>query len=159
MKTVDADFPLALFFLAWRGFTAQRDAALAGLGLGQVHHRVLFVVARQPGVRVGELAATLGISRQALHRPLSQLQTMGLVESRVPDDSGRERALHLSVSGRRLEQRIAALQRRVIGRALASVDPAGRASWARVMRALAAEIEHELPAFARELLSRSGSAG
>lgn len=158
MNKADADFPLALFFLAWRGFTARRDALLAEFGLGQVHHRVLFILAREPGARVGELAAALGISRQALHRPLSQLQAGGMVESRVPEGSGRERALHLTEAGRKLERRVAALQRRVIGRALASVDPAGRAAWARVMRALAAEIEHELPAFARELLASGETA-
>ncbi len=157
MKSDDPGYPLALFFLAWRGFTAKRDAVLAEYGLGQVHHRVLFVLAREPGVRVGELAAALGISRQALHRPLSQLAATGLIRSVVPAESGRERALHLTGEGRALERRVAALQRRVLMRALARVDPAGRAAWLEVMRALAGEIEEGLPDFARALLARSGA--
>lgn len=153
MKRTDPDFPAALFFLAWRGFSAQRDALLAEHGLGVVHHRVLFVLVHQPGVRIGELADVLGISRQALHRTLAQLEAAGLIERSVPADNARERALHLAPEGRRLERRIATRQRRLAERALSQVDAAGRAAWERVMAAFAQELEGELPEFARQVLA------
>ena len=66
MSTDERD--VALFFLGWRSFVDDADTVLAEHGLGRMHHRVLYVVARSPGISVGELAGALGISRQALHR-------------------------------------------------------------------------------------------
>ncbi len=78
------DDPPALLFFGFRAVTAEPDRILAERGLGRVHHRILYFVGRSPGIRVGALLTTLGVSRQALNRPLRALLRAGLVESAVP---------------------------------------------------------------------------
>ena len=135
---LDTDRLLALFFMAWRGFAAEPDAILADSGLGRVHHRVLYTVARLPDVTVGDLAATLGITRQALHRPLADLVSRRLVSRRVSPDSKRERALRLTEKGRRLEDRASQAQRAHLERVFAEVGRTAADGWVRVMEGLAA---------------------
>uniref|UniRef100_UPI001F55C3F4 MarR family winged helix-turn-helix transcriptional regulator n=1 Tax=Pseudomonas aeruginosa TaxID=287 RepID=UPI001F55C3F4 len=54
------------FFFAYQAFTTKPDEMLARRGLGRVHHRVLFFIARYPGLSVKELLALLGVTKQAL---------------------------------------------------------------------------------------------
>ena len=143
MVYMSSDALLALFFLAWRGFAAEPDAILAEEDLGRVHHRVLYAVARIPGISVGDLALSLGVSRQALHRPLAELVERGLVVSEVSERSGRERALSLTRRGKALEDRASGAQRAQLERVFAAVGPAAAEHWVAVMRELAA------PALAR----------
>lgn len=145
MNPAELDSAIGLFFLAWRAFTAGRDRELGALGLGQVHHRLLFLLARMPALSVGSLAATLGISRQALHRPLRELLERGFVQSNVAGHSGRERALMLTATGRTLEQRATATQHELLGPVLARVGLQASRGWLQVMRELAQGPMQELP--------------
>jgi DNA-binding MarR family transcriptional regulator len=72
---------LELMFYGWRGMMRDADDYLAGLGLSRVHHRILFVVARRDGLTVGELLGALGLSKQAVHRPMRQLLDGNYVRS------------------------------------------------------------------------------
>ncbi|MFX8246752.1 helix-turn-helix domain-containing protein, partial [Acinetobacter baumannii] len=72
-KIHELDPALELMFFGWRGMTDKADAYLATVGLSRVHHRILYVSARKPDVTVGSLQEILGISKQALHRPLKHL--------------------------------------------------------------------------------------
>jgi DNA-binding MarR family transcriptional regulator len=47
--------------------------------LSRVHHRILYVLARADGISVGGLLGTLGVTKQALHRPMKYLQENGYV--------------------------------------------------------------------------------
>ncbi|MCO2652670.1 MarR family transcriptional regulator [Pseudomonas aeruginosa] len=67
------------FFFAYQAFTTKPDEMLARRGLGRVHHRVLFFIARYPGLSVKELLALLGVTKQALNIPLRQLLEMNLI--------------------------------------------------------------------------------
>lgn len=136
---------IALFFMAWRGFAAEADAILAREGLGRVHHRVLYAVVRLPGISVGDLAATLGVTRQALHRPLADLTKRHLVAVRVSERSGRERAVHASARGERLEDQASAAQRAQLARIFTQVGPDAAAAWQEVMSALAAPVISRSP--------------
>jgi DNA-binding MarR family transcriptional regulator len=153
MNAHDADSAIGLFYYAWRGLTTARDRTLAKRGYGQIHHRVLFTIARAPGVRVGELASTLRISRQALHRPLSELIRDDLVLSRITAGSARERALELSRAGALLEQRVTATQRLALERALGTVERDALVGWLAVMRALAEPQLATAPIRARQWLA------
>ena len=136
---------LALFFLAWRGFAAEPDALLARVGLGRVHHRVLYTVVRLPGVRVGDLAAALGITRQALHRPLSELTRKKLVSVTVAKSNRRERALHATERGVELEDRASGLQRAQLARAFEAAGADAAQRWALVMEKLAEPVVARVP--------------
>src|SRR6476646_5095673 len=70
----------ALFF-GYRAFTAPPDRMLEDLGLGRVHHRILYFVGRNPHLTVNELLAILGVTKQALNAPLRQLVERDLVAS------------------------------------------------------------------------------
>ncbi len=127
----------ALLFFAFRALTAEPDRVLSERGLGRVHHRILYFIARSPGVRVGGLLATLGVSKQALNGPLQELVRQALVAARVPPENRRAKELRLTPAGARLERRLTGLQRRRFGRAFASAGAAAEAGWREVMRKLA----------------------
>jgi DNA-binding MarR family transcriptional regulator len=144
---------LALFFLAWRGFAAEADRLLETAGLGRVHHRVLYSVARTPGISVGELASSLGISRQALHRSLSELLARGFISSRVAEASRRERALQLTPQGKRIEQRASSAQAQLLGQAFAEQGKSAEVGWIKIMRALAEPIARDAPSSLADKIS------
>ena len=72
-KLHDLDPALELMYYGWRGMTLAADGYLATLGLSRPHHRILYVVARQPDLSIGSLIEILGISKQAVNRPLNLL--------------------------------------------------------------------------------------
>jgi DNA-binding MarR family transcriptional regulator len=150
---VDYDALLALFFFAWRGFAAEPDAILAREGLGRVHHRVLYAIARVPGICVSDLAASLGITRQALHRPLAELHRRRLVLSTVSAESARERELRVTPRGADLEDKASGAQREQLRRVFSSVGPAAAEGWARVMEGLAGPIVSRSPGRVAEMVT------
>jgi DNA-binding MarR family transcriptional regulator len=129
--------PLALLFFAFRDVTAQPDRVLAERGLSRVHHRILYFVARNPGVGPGRLLEILRISKQALARPLRDLVAQGLIESAIPSGDRRTRALALTADGARLEARLSGLQRRRFAAAFRAAGAASERGWREVMRRLA----------------------
>ncbi len=129
--------PSALLFFAFRALTAEPDRVLAERGLSRVHHRILYVVARNPGLRIGELLATLRVSKQALNRPLRELSRLGLVAATTPAHNRRARELRLTDPGERLERRLTAAQRRRFARAFSAAGAGAERGWRDVMRRLA----------------------
>lgn len=131
------DDPPALLFFAFRALTAEPDRVLSERGLSRVHHRILYFVGRAPGLRVGELLATLGVSKQALHRPLKELFRLGLVSAAAPAHNRRAKELRLTEVGERLERRLTAAQRRRFARAFSAAGVQAEQGWREVMRRLA----------------------
>ena len=81
-KLHDLDAALELMYYGWRGMTLEADAYLAKQGLSRPHHRILYVVARRPDIAIGSLIEILGISKQALNRPLNLLLERKLLTSK-----------------------------------------------------------------------------
>jgi len=140
-KVAPEDEPLALLHFAFRAVVAEPDAHLARLGLSRVHHRVLFFVARAPGLRVMDLATTLGVSKQALHGPLQQLVRKKLVASARGTDNRRERLLSLTPAGKLLERRLSGHQRRLFRAAFRHVGARAARGWFAVMH----DLQRRLP--------------
>ena len=113
-----------LLFFAYRDFTAEADAALAGLGLGRAHHRVLHFVHWMPGQRVADLLDVLKITKQSLARVLKELIESGLVEQREGPSDRRERLLFSTLKGGALAAELAALQSRRMEMALTAAGVA-----------------------------------
>ena len=63
-------------------------------GLGRVHHRILYFVARSPGIAVNALLGVLDVSKQALHAPLRELVDKGLIAA-TPADFASKLGEHL----------------------------------------------------------------
>ncbi len=92
-------------YYGWRGMTLEADEYLAKQGLSRPHHRILYVVARRPDIAIGALIEILGISKQALNRPLNLLLERKLLTSKRAPEQHRSKLLRLTEAGRRIEQR------------------------------------------------------
>jgi len=136
-KLHDLDAALELMYYGWRGMTLAADQYLATLDLSRAHHRILYVVARQPDISIGALIETLGISKQALNRPLSQLLQRKLVTAMRSPEQHRSKLLRLTEEGRRVEQRASGHERKVMREAFDRVGPPGAAAWVAVMEVIA----------------------
>ena len=136
-KLHDLDAALELMYYGWRGMTLMADQYLATLGLSRPHHRILYVVARQPDISIGELIEVLGISKQALNRPLGLLQQRDLLTSRRSVEQHRSKLLRLTETGKRVEQRASDHERKVLREAFDRVGPPGAAAWMAVMGVIA----------------------
>lgn len=124
------------FFFAYQAFTTKPDEMLARRGLGRVHHRVLFFIARYPGLSVKELLALLGVTKQALNIPLRQLLEMNLIGSATADDDKRKR-LGLTAEGVRLEKALRREQSRLLQRCFEEAGGEAVSGWLAVNRTLA----------------------
>jgi DNA-binding MarR family transcriptional regulator len=136
-KLHDLDAALELMYYGWRGMTLMADQYLATIGLSRPHHRILYVVARQPDISIGELIEVLGISKQALNRPLSLLLRRDLLTSRRSAEQHRSKLLRLTDAGKRIEQRASDYEREVLRAAFDRVGPSGAAAWTAVMGVIA----------------------
>ena len=137
--TPDAELQQAieLLFFGYREFTRGPDRILERRGLGRVHHRILYFVARRPRRSVGALLEVLGVTKQALSAPLRQLTAMGLVELTPGQADRRVKQLALTDAGTALEAELTGVQTRLLSAAFTQARPRDAAAWARVMRALA----------------------
>lgn len=137
LRTLDElDRGLQLMYYGPRGLTAAADAYLAEYEFSRAHHRVLFVIARAPRIAVGELAGTLGVSNQALHRPLRQLLASGCVQALRDPARHRRKLLDLTALGRRIEHEASERERAVL-RAAFDAAPWAREGWLAVMARVA----------------------
>lgn len=135
------DAALEALHFGFRGLTVEADRYLATLGLSRVHHRILYVIARADGITVGELAAMLGISKQALHRPLTALTDKDYVRMSRDTDNHRFKVLALTPAGRTVEQAASQHERDAVAEAFGEVSSRGREDWYHIMRSLAARLE------------------
>ena len=100
----------AMFF-AYRGFTADPDRILDEHGYGRAHHRAIHFINCVPGTTVNNLLNILGVTKQSLNRVLRTLIEDGLVVVKVGKRDKRERNLHLTETGKALEQKLSDAQR------------------------------------------------
>jgi DNA-binding MarR family transcriptional regulator len=91
---------MELIHVGFRRVVAGPDRLLATRGYGRVHHRILFVVGRNPGLSVGDLLALLDVTRQAISGPLRRLVVDGLVSAETSSSSRRRKSLVLTPAQR-----------------------------------------------------------
>lgn len=133
--TLDDD--LLLFHRAFRHLIEEPDRVLAEHGLGRVHHRVLFVIARAGEISVGDVAGTLAITRQGLHEPLRDLRERALVVSEADPKNRAIQRLRLTKKGSALEATLTGLQRKHLTRAYRAAGAKSESGWRRVMNEIA----------------------
>ncbi|MBR0893521.1 MarR family transcriptional regulator [Bradyrhizobium tropiciagri] len=136
-KLNELDAALELMYYGWRGMTLAADEYLAALGLSRPHHRILYVVARRPDISIGALIEVLGISKQALNRPLGLLLERKLLVSKRSPEQHRSKLLRLTAAGQRIEQSASDHERKVLREAFDRVGAPGAAAWMAVMGAIA----------------------
>jgi DNA-binding MarR family transcriptional regulator len=124
-------------YFGYRAFTEVPDEMLAAQGLARAHHRVLYFVCRRPGIAVGDLTATLNISKQALHRPLKDLTARGLVAISVASHDRRVRTVTATEAGRQLESSLSGAQADLLRSVFDELDDDHYNHWHAVMIRLA----------------------
>ena len=135
--SVRTDDALALLHFGFREIVREPDAVLAERGLARLHHRILYMCRRNAGPTIADLLALLGITKQAMNRPLRELVEQRLVESTADAGDRRSRRLRLTPAGKALEFRLSETQRRAFARAFREAGGGGTRGWATVMRSLA----------------------
>ncbi|MEQ7922374.1 MarR family transcriptional regulator [Xanthomonas sp. WHRI 1810A] len=124
------------FFFGYQAFTAKADEMLDRRGLSRVHQRIVFFIARYPGLSVKELLSVLGVSKQALNTPLRQLIEMELVLSITPDADKRKRLLELTADGAAFEESLRREQVKLLQRVFADAGQQAVDGWLAVNQAL-----------------------
>jgi DNA-binding MarR family transcriptional regulator len=124
-------------YYGWRGMTLEADEYLAKQGLSRPHHRILYVVARRPDIAIGSLIEILGISKQALNRPLNLLLERKLLTSKRAPEQHRSKAAAPDGGRRRIEQKASDHERKVLREAFDRAGASGAAAWMAVMGAIA----------------------
>ena len=135
-STATQQAAMEAFFFGYQAFTAKADEMLARRGLSRVHHRILFFIAKYPGLSMKELLAYLGVSKQALSTPLRQLQEMHLVESLTAKDDKRKRLLGFTPEGAKLELALRREQAKLLQRVFGETGEAAVHGWLAVNQAL-----------------------
>ena len=125
-----------LLFFAYRDFTNAADVALAELGFGRAHHRVLHFVGRSPGITVSDLLGILRITKQSLSRVLSVLLEQGYVAQTQGRADRRQRLLTLTPAGLALERKLYERQRERLTVAYREAGAAAVDGFRRVMRGI-----------------------
>lgn len=95
-----------LLFFANTRHLKHADDTLAAESLGRAHHRVMYFVARRPGIHVGPLLAILGVTKQSFARVLKDLVAKGLIDQQPGERDRRQRLLRLTPEGVELERAI-----------------------------------------------------
>ena len=124
-------------YFGYRAFTALPDKMLAERGLGRTHHRILYFVHRDPGISVGELLAVLDVTKQAIHRPVKDLEERDLLSITGDPRDRRVRRLAVTSAGAELEAQLTSSQMRLLDRAFRGLGESVEEHWHEVMKRLA----------------------
>jgi DNA-binding MarR family transcriptional regulator len=133
---------IELLYFAYRDFTAEPDAILAGIGYGRAHHRAIYFVGRNPAITVSDLLTALRITKQSLSRVLSQLVADGYVIQRPGLTDRRQRLLELTEKGIELERLLTEKQRARIAAAYREAGAEAVEGFRKVMLGLIDKGDH-----------------
>jgi DNA-binding MarR family transcriptional regulator len=138
LKKLDPlDDALELMFFGWSGLIRKAEVYFASIGLTRTHRRILYIIARHEGVTIGNIQLILGISKQALHRPMKQLLEEKFVVAIRNPKSHRFKMLHLTPKGRKAEAKASSHERRIMNKAFMQVGNSSRKAWSEIMAFLA----------------------
>lgn len=140
LREAELNHALELFHFAFRAFTAKPDQLLEARGLQRVHHRILYFIGRNPGIRVSGLLTILGVTKQALHAPLRQLIAMNLIADSPDATDKRGKCLSLTLEGQKLEAALSGAQRKLLAQVFELAGGDGESSWRAVMGQLAGQL-------------------
>ena len=127
------DRAIELMYFGFKRLVQEPDRVLARRGLSRVHHRLLYFIARRPGLSVGELLRALEVSKQAVNLPLRTLLRQGLARSEADRRDGRIRRLRLTARGAALEATLSGLQHAHLTRVFAAAGKTAERGWREVM--------------------------
>ena len=127
---------IELMFFAYRDFTGEADSILAEQNMGRAHHRAIYFIGRNPGIKVSDLLTILCITKQSLSRVLSGLMNDGYVTQKQGPSDRRQRLLYLTGTGTALEARLTSVQGRRVAAAYREAGVDAVDGFQRVLRGL-----------------------
>ncbi|MDO6657784.1 MarR family winged helix-turn-helix transcriptional regulator [Anaerobacillus sp. 1_MG-2023] len=130
---------LAMFYFAYKTFTEEPDIMIEEYGIQRVHHRILFFIARFPGLSVNELLSLLEVSKQALHRPMKTLIEKELVTTSEAEHDRRVKQLFLTDKGEHLEEKLSNTQKQHLTSIFQELKPEQVDAWQTIMEKLSVE--------------------
>lgn len=105
---------MELLYFAHSHLMRSVDDSLERAQLGRAHHRALYFIARKPGMVISDLIALLGITKQSLSRIIKDLDERGLLTLQTGRHDRRQKELHLTPAGAKLEASIFAQTRAIM---------------------------------------------
>lgn len=127
---------LDLHFMVQLSLAEDADQRLASLGMGRVHHRILYIAHRSPGITVGEVLSVLNVRHQNIQGMLRELIGKGHILARQSRSDARVRCLYTSRKGDRLLQFACADQFKRVGHAYDGVTSRDVKGYLKVMAAM-----------------------
>ena len=125
-----------------RGWRAELDRRLAGLGLSQARWLVLLHLARfEEAPTQRELAQSVGVEGPTLARLLDSLETQGLVQRQAVLEDRRAKRILLCDSARPLIEQIEAISTQLRQELFAGIDPVDLQHCQRVQERILANLE------------------
>ncbi|MCO6018739.1 MULTISPECIES: MarR family winged helix-turn-helix transcriptional regulator [Carnobacterium] len=138
-ESINFDKNLALFYFAYRAFSKTADDLVENYGISKVHRRILFFVARMPGLTVNELLTVLDISKQALNKPMQELLQKEWLVTKPNEADKRSKRIYLTAQGKNIDAQISEAQKEKMKTIFQQTgDPTGEA-WTNVMTEYAKE--------------------
>ena len=141
----EIDAAIVIFQKAYLAVVGGADELLAQQGLGRSHHKILFHVARHARCSVNDVREFIGVTRQALQRPLNDLHRLGYIETLVAPHNRRVHQLALTPEGARYEEAVSALVQAHFESAFSAVGADSQAQWQHTMQALIASATAPAP--------------
>ena len=134
---------LALHFMLQLSLVEDAEQRLASRGMGRVHHRILYVAQRCPGITVSELLSVLNVRHQNIQGILRELRDEGSILARQDPTDARTKRLYTSRKGGKLLQFVSADQYERIERACERVTSRDVEGYFKVMAAMLAPERRE----------------
>ncbi|MFD2616768.1 MarR family winged helix-turn-helix transcriptional regulator [Terrilactibacillus laevilacticus] len=127
---------LILFYFGYRTFTEKPNQMIQKYGIQRVHHRILFFIARIPGITVNELLTVLEVTKQALNHPLRQLTEKGFILHKPGEFDKRYKQLYLTDRGVNLERELSKVQQEQMKTIFTKLGGNHQEAWVDVMKEL-----------------------
>jgi DNA-binding MarR family transcriptional regulator len=132
-----------LLMFAHRSHLLHADQSLAEQGLGRAHHRVLYILSRNPGGTVTQIFGFLGIAKQSLGRVMKDPQKRDMVESRPCESDRRNKLIYLTEKGYELEKVLFDRMHKNMANAYAAAGEAAVEGYWTLMQHLMSSATHE----------------
>jgi len=114
---------IQLLYYAYRETFSDPKNLLAKKFFGPAHLRAINLIERNPGISLTELIFKLKITKQSLGRVIKDLITSKMIKQIKDDTDTRKKNLHLDKEGTLFFEKIYAVQKKRIFKALKNSEP------------------------------------
>ena len=118
--TYDIEYLVCHVGLLWRRLL---NAKIKSLGISGTEKRVLFCIARNPGLTQVQIAALLDLEPQNLMRSLDRLEKHNWIQKELDENDRRIKCLYTTAEAKKILTKIQSISDQVKPAVLAGIDP------------------------------------